>query len=137
MAPDLRIKKMIKQPLIIGDRNTSVIASGANTLGVRVTHNQGSDFCVEAFRISFATGQEEILVRVVDTQHNRDIITANTEICTVGVLETNAPGYNNGFIKIAPIVIKTGQSIELYVNNTSAGSIAIGDIALTLYGFQG
>lgn len=128
---------MVKKPLMIGDRNASVIASGANTLGVRVTHNQGADFCIEAFRISYASGQEEILVRLVDTQHNRDVITSNTEICTVGVLQTNSPGYNNGFIKIAPFVIKTGQSVELYVNNTTAGSIAVGDLGVTLYGFQG
>lgn len=127
---------MVKQPLIIGDRNTSAITAGSNTLGVRVTHNQGSDFCIEAFRISYASGQEEILVRLVDTQHNRDVITSNTEINTVGVLQTNSPGYNNGFIKIAPFVIKTGQSVELYVNNTTAGSINVGDIGLTLYGFQ-
>lgn len=128
---------MVKQPLIIGDRNTSVISSGSNTLALRVTHNQGSDFCIEAFRISYASGQEECLVRVVDTQHNRDVITSNTEICTVGVLQTNSPGYNNGFIKIAPFVIKSGQSVELYINNTTAGNISVGDLSLALYGFQG
>ena len=129
---------MQRLPLIQGDRNTTAISSGANTLAIQVTHNSGADFIIEGFSIMFATTNTaiyEILVRMYDAQHNRDIITPNTEIATVGVPRGTAQ--IDPFIKLKdPIVLRSGQSIQLYVNNTTASSISAKDIGLTLFGYQ-
>lgn len=126
---------MQRLPLIQGDRNTTSISAGVSTLALQVTHNAGADFIIEGFSILFNGSIEEVLVRLYDSQHNRDLITPNTELGTVGI--------KRGVAQILPyiklkdsVVLRSGQSIQLYVNNTTAGSIATKDIGLTLFGYQ-
>jgi len=125
-------------PLIEGDRNTSSISSGANSLAVQVTHNSGADFIIEGFSIIFSgtnTAIEEVLIRMYDAQRNRDIVTPNTELGTIGTRRGVA--ILEPFIKLKdPIVLRSGQSVQLYVNNTTASSISAKDIGLTLFGYQ-
>lgn len=126
---------MQRLPLIQGDRNTSSIAAGASTLAVTVTHNAGADFIIEGFSILFNGSIEEILVRLYDSQHNRDLITPNTEIGTVGIKRGTSQILP--FIKLKdPVVLRSGQSIQLYLQNTTASSIAAKDIGVTLFGYQ-
>jgi hypothetical protein len=128
----------IRLPLFEGDRNTSSISAGANTLAIQVTHNSGADFIIEGFNLVFSgtnTAIEEVLIRLYDAQRNRDIVTPNTELGTIGVKRGVA--ILEPFIKLKdPIVLRSGQSIQLYVNNTTASSIAAKDLGLTLYGYQ-
>jgi hypothetical protein len=128
----------IRLPLFEGDRNTSSISSGANTLAIQVTHNSGADFVIEGFNLVFSgtnTAIEEVLIRMYDAQRNRDIVTPNTELGTIGVRRGIA--ILEPFIRLKdPIVLRSGQSIQLYVNNTTANSIAAKDLGLTLFGYQ-
>lgn len=126
---------MQRLPLIQGDRNTSSIAAGSSTLAVTVTHNAGADFIIEGFSILFNGSIEEVLVRLYDSQHNRDLITPNTEIGTVGIKRGTSQILP--FIKLKdPVVLRSGQSIQLYLQNTTASSIAAKDIGVTLFGYQ-
>jgi len=126
---------MQRLPLIQGDRNTTSISAGVNTLAVTITHNAGADFIIEGFEILFNGSIEEVLVRLYDSQHNRDLITANTELGTVGIKRGTSQILP--YIKLKdPIVLRSGQSIQLYVNNTTAGTIAAKDLGVTLYGYQ-
>jgi hypothetical protein len=126
---------MQRLPLIQGDRNTTAISAGVSTLALQVTHNAGADFIIEGFSIIYNGTIDEVLIRLYDSQHNRDLITPNTEICTVG--DRRGVSQILPFIKLKdPIVLRSGQSIQMYVNNTTAGSIAAKDLGLTLYGYQ-
>lgn len=126
---------MVRLPLMEGDNNPSSISSGSNTLAVQVTHNAGNDFCIEGYQIQFNGNIEEVKIRLYDAQRNRDIVTPNTPIGTVGNKRGVAPIIP--YQKLHdPIVIKTGQTIQLYVNNTTGSSIAAKDISLTLFGYQ-
>lgn len=126
---------MQRLPLYEGDRNTTAISAGVSTLAVQVTHNAGADFIIEGFSILFNGSIEEVLVRLYDSQHNRDLITPNTEIGTVGIKRGTSQILP--FIKFKdPVVLRSGQSIQLYVNNTTASSIAAKDLGLTLFGYQ-
>ena len=125
----------LRLPLIEGDNNASSISAGSNTLAVQVTHNAGNDFCIEGFQIQFDGNIEEVKIRLYDAQRNRDIITPNTPIGTVGNKRGVAPIIP--YQKLHdPIVIKTGQSIQLYVNNTTGSGVSAKAISLTLFGYQ-
>lgn len=126
---------MQRLPLIEGDRNASSISAGASALAVTVTHNAGADFIIEGFTILFNGSIEEVLIRLYDSQHNRDLVTPNTELGTVAIKRGVAQILP--FIKLKdPVVLRSGQSIQMYVNNTTAGSIAAKDLGLTLFGYQ-
>jgi hypothetical protein len=125
----------LRLPLIEGDNNPGSISAGSNTLAVQVTHNAGNDFVIEGFQIQYDGNIEEIKIRLYDAQRNRDIITPNTPIGTVGNKRGVAPIIP--YQKLHdPIVIRTGQSIQLYVNNTTAGAISGKAISLSLFGYQ-
>jgi len=125
----------IRLPLIEGDNNSSSISAGTNTLAIQITHNAGSDFIIEGFQIQFNGSIEEVKTRLYDAQRNRDIITPNTPIGIIGNKRGVSPIIP--YQKLHdPIVLKSGQSIQLYINNTTAGSIASKDISLALYGYQ-
>ena len=126
---------MQRLPLIQGDRNTTSISAGVNTLGITVTHNAGADFIIEGFEILFNGTIEEVLIRLYDSQHNRDLITPNTQLGTIGIKRGTSQILP--YIKFKdPVVLRSGQSIQLYVNNTTASSIAAKDLGLTLFGYQ-
>jgi hypothetical protein len=125
----------LRLPLIEGDNNPSSISAGSNTLAVQVTHNAGNDFVIEGFQIQYDGNIEEVKIRLYDAQRNRDIITPNTPIGTVANKRGVAPIIP--YQKLHdPIVIRTGQSIQLYVNNTTAGAISGKAISLSLFGYQ-
>lgn len=125
----------LRLPLIEGDNNPSSISAGSNTLAVQVTHNAGNDFVIEGFSIQFDGNIEEVKVRLYDAQRNRDVVTPNTPIGTIGNKRGVAPIIP--YQKLHdPIVIKTGQVIQLYVNNTTGGAISAKAISLTLFGYQ-
>jgi len=126
---------MQRLPLIEGDRNAGSISAGASALAVTVTHNAGADFIIEGFTILFNGSIEEVLIRLYDSQHNRDLVTPNTELGTIAIKRGVAQILP--FIKLKdPIVLRSGQSIQLYVNNTTASSIAAKDLGVTLFGYQ-
>jgi hypothetical protein len=127
--------QLLKLPLIEGENNASQILAGAQTLAVQITHNAGNDFIIEGFRIQYNGSIEEVKIRLYDAQRNRDIITPNTPIGTIGDKRTVAPIIP--FQKLHdPIILKSGQSVQLYVNNTTSGTIATKDISLSLFGYQ-
>ena len=122
-------------PLIEGDNNPSSISAGSNTLAITVTHNAGNDFVIEGFELQYDGNIEEVKTRIYDAQRNRDIVTVNTPIGTIGNKRGVAPIVP--YTKLHdPIVIKTGQSIQVYINNTTASSIPAKAISLTLFGYQ-
>lgn len=126
---------MQRLPLIQGDRNTSSISSGVTTLALQVTHNAGADFIIEGFSVLFNGSIEEILIRLYDSQHNRDLVTPNTELGTVGIKRGTSQILP--YIKLKdPVVLRSGQSIQMYINNTTGSSIAAKDLGLTLFGYQ-
>ena len=126
---------MQRLPLIQGDRNTISIGAGVSTLAASVTHNAGADFIIEGIDIIFNGTIDEVLIRLYDSQHNRDLITPNTQIGTVGARRGTAQILP--YIKLKdPVVLRSGQSIQLYVQNTTAGTIAAKDIGFTLFGYQ-
>lgn len=125
----------LRLPLIEGDNNSSSISAGANTLAVQVTHNAGNDFIIEGFSIQYDGNIEEVKIRLYDAQRNRDVVTPNTPIGTIGNKRGVAPIIP--YQKLHdPIVLKTGQSMQLYVNNTTGGAISSKAISLTLFGYQ-
>ena len=127
--------QLLKLPLIEGENNASQILAGAQTLAVQITHNAGNDFIIEGFRIQFNGNIEEVKIRLYDAQRNRDIITPNTPIGTIGDKRGTAPIIP--FQKLHdPIILKSGQSVQLFVNNTTAGTISAKDISLSLFGYQ-
>lgn len=126
---------MVRLPLITGDNNSSSLSSGANSLAIQITHSAGSDFIIEGFLIQFNGNIEEVKIRLYDAQRNRDLITPNTPLGTIG--------FKRGVSQIIPyqklhdpIVLRSGQSVQLFVNNTTGGSIASKDISLSLFGYQ-
>ena len=130
---------MYRLPLIEGNQNPSQINSGANTLAITITHNAGSDFVVEGFDIQYnasvVSNMDEAQVRLYDAQRNRDIITPNTPIGLVGTRRTVSKTVP--YQKLHdPIILVSGQSIQLYVNNQTGSNIAAKDISLALYGYQ-
>lgn len=126
---------LIKAPLTEGDNNPSQILAGAQSLAVQVTHNAGADFVINGYAIQYNGNIEEVKIRLYDAQRNRDVITPNTPIGTVGNKRGVAPiiPYNKFE---SPIVLRSGMSVQLFVNNTTAGTIAAKDISLTLIGYQ-
>lgn len=125
-----------KATIILGDRNTSAISSAATgeTLAVEITFNAGKEMCVEGFQILFNGSIESALVSVYDTMRNRNLIYGNTQLGTVG--------YKRGtvllqpYVKIQPMVLLTGQSVQLKITNNTGGNIAVGDLGFTLFGYQ-
>jgi len=127
--------QLLKLPLIEGENNASQILAGAQTLAVQITHNAGNDFIIEGFRIQFNGNIEEVKIRLYDAQRNRDIITPNTPIGTIGDKRGIAPIIP--FQKLHdPIILKSGQSVQLYINNTTGSTIASKDVSLSLFGYQ-
>lgn len=127
--------QLVKVPLFEGDNNQSQILAGAQTLAVQVTHNAGNDFIIRGYAIEYNGNIEEVKTRLYDAQRNRDIVTPNTPIGTIG--------NKRGVAKIIPyqkfeepIVLRSGQSIQLFINNTTGSTIAAKDISLTLIGYQ-
>jgi hypothetical protein len=127
--------QLVKVPLFEGDNNANSISAGAQTLAVQVTHNAGNDFIIRGYAIEFNGNIEEVKTRLYDAQRNRDIVTPNTPIGTIG--------NKRGVAKIIPyqkfeepIVLRSGQSIQLFVNNTTGSAISAKDISLTLIGYQ-
>jgi hypothetical protein len=130
---------MYKVPLIEGNQNSSSIPTGTNTLALTITHSAGSDFIIEGFDLQYNASAvaniDEVQIRLYDAQRNRDIITPNTPIGMVGARRTVSKIVP--FQKLHdPIVLVSGQSIQLYVNNQTGSSIAARDISLALYGYQ-
>jgi len=127
--------QLVKVPLFEGDNNASSFNAGSQGLAVQVTHNAGNDFIIRGYAIEFNGNIEEVKTRLYDAQRNRDIVTPNTPIGTIG--------NKRGVAKIIPyqkfeepIVLRSGQSIQLFVNNTTGSAIAAKDISLTLIGYQ-
>jgi hypothetical protein len=122
--------------IILGDRNTSAIASTATgeTLAVEVTFNSGMEMIVEGFQVLFNGNIEPALVRIYDTMRNRDLVSGNTQLGTIG--------YKRGtvllqpYVKIRPLSLRTGQSIQLRITNVTGLNIATGELGLTLFGCQ-
>lgn len=126
---------MTKQTLILGDRNTSTIAAGANqALAVTITLNQGLPFTITGFCIEFATGQQILEARIYNAYANRDIVPANTQLGTIGKLRGVNPVLP--FIKVEPFTIISGQSIQLFITNPTVSAVNVRDIGFTLFGFQ-
>lgn len=126
---------MLKNSLINGDYNRSVIANGATTKAVSVTHNSGDDFTITGFQITFASGLDKCLGRIYNSQKNRDITSPTTSLGTIGISIADSPPVAP-WIRTEPIIIKSGQSIDLFISNISGQTIGIGDISFTLYGYQ-
>lgn len=130
---------MYKLPLIEGDQNPSSISNGSNTLAIQITHSAGEDFVIEGFDVQYnaatVTNLDEAKIRLYDAQRNRDIITPNTPIGMIGTRRTNSKivPYNKLH---DPIILKSGQSIQLYINNQTGSAIAAKDISLALFGYQ-
>jgi hypothetical protein len=126
---------MLKLTTIIGDYNRSTIANGATTKAVSVVHNQGDDLTITGFQIVFAANLEKVLCSVYDSQKNRNITSPTTPLGTIGISIADSPPIAP-WIKIEPIVLRSGQSIELLVNNLSGNTINVGDLMFSLYGYQ-
>ena len=126
---------MRKVTTIIGNSNGSQITNGSTTKAVSVTHQQGNDLVITGFQICYGTGQEKCFARLYDAQNNRDITSPTTPINTIGVAKDDSPPVAP-WIKIEPMIIKSGQSIDLYITNATGNTIAVNDISLTLYGYQ-
>jgi hypothetical protein len=122
--------------IILGDRNTSAIASTATgeTLAVEVTFNSGMEMIVEGFQVLYNGNIEGALVRIYDTMRNRDLVSGNTQLGTIG--------YKRGtvllqpYIKIRPLSLRTGQSMQLRFTNTTGSTVAINDLGFSLFGYQ-
>lgn len=124
-----------KKALQLGSQNANPIAAGsAQNLAITITQNVGSDFVVFGYSLRYAANLQAVLCSMKDTQHNREIISGNTQICTVGVLNTLAP--INPFLRIDPFILSSGQSVQFYVANQTVTAISAGDLALTLFGYQ-
>lgn len=120
--------------VMLGGQNGSNITAGARTVAITLTQNVGSPTIFYGFALRYVTGLETVLVSMLDTQHNRELITGNVQICTVGALNTLVPP--QPFVKIHPFELASGQSVQLTVTNQTGGTINANEIALTLYGFQ-
>jgi len=65
---------------------------------------------------------------------NRDLVSGNTQLGTIG--------YKRGtvllqpYVKIRPLSLRTGQSMQLRFTNTTGLTVAIGDLGLSLFGYQ-
>jgi len=122
--------------IILGDRNTSAISSTATgeTLAVEVTFNSGIEMIVEGFQVLYNGNKESALIRIYDTMRNRDMVSGNTQLGTIG--------YKRGtvllqpYIKIRPLSLRTGQSVQLRLTNNTGSTIAINDLGLSLFGYQ-
>lgn len=122
--------------IILGDRNTSAISSTATgeTLAVEVTFNSGMEMVVEGFQVLFNGNIESALIRIYDTMRNRDLVTGNCQLGTIG--------YKRGtvllqpYVKIRPLSLRTGQSVQLRITNNTGSNIAINDLGLSLFGYQ-
>lgn len=122
--------------IILGDRNLSAIPSTATgeTLAVEVTFNSGIEMVIEGFQVLYNGNIESALVRIYDTMRNRDMVSGNTQLGTIG--------YKRGtvllqpYIKVRPISLRTGQSIQLRITNNTGLNIAINDLGLSLFGYQ-
>lgn len=133
--PQKEIKRN-KATIILGDRNTSAISATATgeTLAVEITFNAGREMCVEGLQILFNGSIESCLASVYDTMRNRNLIYGNTQLGTVG--------YKRGtvllqpYLKIQPMILLTGQSIQLKITNNTGSSIPAGDLGFTLFGYQ-
>lgn len=123
-----------QKQVILGGQNGSSIIAGARTIAITLTQNVGAPVVFQGVSLRYETGLEKILVSLLDTQHNRELITGNVQICTVGCLNTLAPV--QPFIRIHPFELASGQSVQLTVTNQSGGTINANEIALTLFGFQ-
>lgn len=122
--------------LFIGGTNTNAFASGGTSgTAIIITNLTGPNFLVTAFTFLYKTGQDEAEVELVDVQRNRPIVLGNTQFCTVGAVKGTAIVLPRQKIE-SPFIIKSGQSVNLNVRNTSGTNIAARDLALTLYGKQ-
>lgn len=124
-----------KKALQLGNQNPNPIsANSAQNLAITITQNVGPDFVVFGYSLRYAANLQTVLCSMKDTQHNREIISGNTQLCTVGILNTLAP--INPFLRIDPFILSTGQSVQFYVTNQTGTAIGAGDLALTLFGYQ-
>lgn len=122
--------------IILGDRNTSAISSTATgeTLAIEVTFNSGMEMIVEGFQVLYNGNIESSLIRIYDTMRNRDLVSGNTQLGTIG--------YKRGtvllqpYVKIRPLSLRTGQSVQLRITNNTGLNISINDLGLTLFGYQ-
>lgn len=135
LPPPLNTQKDAEQ-LYIGNENASAIsASTGYSLALTITHNAGSPMLVTGFHLVYLDNTlDRVPVIINDAQRNRQIVTGNSPLCTIGVRRGQtvvAP-----FQKIKPFILYSGQSVQLSVLNNTGGNIAIGALSLTLYGFQ-
>jgi hypothetical protein len=129
-------QKRNKASIILGDRNSTAISSSSTgeTLAVEITFNAGREMCVEGFQVLFNGAIESALVSIYDTMRNRNLVYGNTQLGTIG--------YKRGtvllqpYIKIQPMILLTGQSIQMKITNNTGGNIAVNDLGLTLFGYQ-
>ena len=129
---------MNRKPLFEANVNaSSIAASVSNTLAVTVTHNAGGPFTIESFCISYdgSSGQESVTCELQDTQSNRKLIVGNMTLGTIGHDRTSARPALFRQLK-DPIVIASGQSVQLYLSTPSGVTISAQDITLALQGFQ-
>ena len=124
------------QTLIMGDYNTATIAASGNGQAIQITYNFGGFFTFDRFSLMYGVNIDSALVRLVDTEHNRDIISANTAICTIGSPVSPGTFREIPFTIIRPIRISNGNSVNLFLNNISATNLTPKNLFLTLYGIQ-
>lgn len=124
------------QTLILGDYNTTAINAANNGLAITITYNFGGYFTFDKFSILYGVNIDSALIRLVDTEHNRDVISANTGLCTIGAPISPGTFREIPYIHIRPIRVSNGNSISLYVNNISATNLTAKNLFLTLYGVQ-
>lgn len=120
--------------LILGERNTSALSAGASGLPIQITYNYGGFFRITKMQIFYSVNIDFALATVKDTQNNRDIISGNTVLASVGA--PVAPGTARFFpwLEIEPIEIANGQSVQFYLNNITATALGSNQLSLTLYG---
>lgn len=124
-----------RKQIFLGNRLASTIAAtSGRTLAFEITQNVGPTMFVTSYQLVYATGLETALINLYDQQHNRELISGNVQLSTVGHLDTLASAMP--FIPIAPFELATGQSVQVYITNESSTAATAGDIALTLYGYQ-
>lgn len=123
--------------LILGERNTTAIAAGAQGLPIEITYNYGGNFRITSFQIYYAVNIDFALVTLKDTQNNRDLISGNTILASVAA--PIAPGLARfmPWMTIEPIEIANGQTVQMFLNNITATALAANQLGLTLFGTMG
>lgn len=119
---------------IISNSNAVQIPSGSNGLIFEITNNQGADILVYQLALSFDLVYSKAYIEINNTQQNRRLVSGLTQLGSLGVANENKN--TDSFVEIIPFALRSGEFIQVFVNNILGVTIPANNICLSLRGIQ-